>query len=843
MTNFFIFALPIVIAINLLLGAVVFFTHIRRLANRVFVILSITIAIWLACQYFGSITSSEVWLAFWIRQACVASSVMLLFFHLLQGTVARPELTFVHLLRRSWLWDIAVVAIAILCQTQFFLVGAHISTVASALPEPIYGPGFIIFVGFWIVAVTDLVRIFYLSMAQAEGVRRMELQVMAFGSVLALVPGVLLILMIPLLTGSSQSARFTPITVVIWHSVIAYGIATRHIMGVSELLRRVITYALLISFLAALYIFTSQIMLTLPLAEDNLRQTAVHMVAAIVIAVIFTPAKEFLQHRANRLFDEKHDDMSELLHRGGELARSITTIDALFHDFSRLLQTSLGLSHVQVYLRSGPQFVLHSHLGTVKTADVIGEADPLVQALKIERYPLLRDVLRRAGGSKLRLKAEHALARLNAETSVALKSNNGLVGFLLFSRRHNGRVFGRREEDTLMHLGDQMGIAIENATLYTRLQDARIYNEVLLDNLVTGVIAANTEGCVTVCNREAQRILQLTETQTIIGRPAQDFLPESIWGKLHTSLVSGRDIRDQDLILRPQSPDEQSVRYATAVFGGEGRIAAGVLLVIQDTSAIRKLEEQIRRNDRLASIGTLAAGMAHEIKNPLVCLKTFVQLLPSRYDDPDFRETFTPLLENEVNRINMIVSQLLNFSRPEKAKLVPLSLHLTLDAAWQLAAQQIKSKGLLFERHYSAGCDQLLGDHHLLGQVFLNLFLNGIDAMKRGGTLTVSTHTIKQPPHPWPHGQPAPNAWIEARIQDTGRGIKPEDRPRIFDPFFTTKANGTGLGLSVAHGIILEHQGVIDVTSAPGKGTCFCILLPLRDVSGGNNKHEQKGEA
>jgi len=765
------------------------------------------------------------------------------FFHLLQGTVARPEETFVHLLRQSWLWFVATVAIAVLCQTRFFLVGAHLSTTAHAIAEPIYGPGFILFVDFWIIAVAALVWIFYLSIAQAEGVRRMELQVMTFGSFLALVPGVLLILVAPLLTGSSQSARFTPITVVIWHSVIAYGIATRHIMGVGEFLRRTITYALLISFLSVLYVLTFRLMLSLPFAGENLRQTAAHVVAAIAIAVTFAPAKELLQHRANRLFDERHDEISELLHRGGELARSITTVDVLFHDFSHLLQTSLGLSHVRVYLRSGVQFVLHTRLGTVKPADVLGETDPLVQALQIESYPLLRDVLRRAGGSMLRVQAEHALTRLSAEAAVALKSTNGLVGFLLLGRRQNGRIFGRREEYALMHLGDQMGIAIENATLYTRLQDTQMYNEVLLDNLVTGVVAANTEGSVTVCNREAQRILHLTETETIMGRPAEDLLPEPIWDELHTSLVSGRDMRDRDLILRPQSPDEKAIRFATAVFGGDGRVAAGVLLVIQDTSTIRKLEEQIRRNDRLASIGTLAAGMAHEIKNPLVSLKTFVQLLPSRYEDPDFRNTFTPLLENEVDRINSIVSQLLNFSRPIKPTLVPLSLHVTLDTAWQLAVQQIKSKGLLFERHYNAECDRLPGDHHLLGQVFLNLFLNGIDAMERGGTLTVSTHTISQPPQPWPHGQQDTDAWIEVRIQDTGPGIEPDDRQRIFDPFFTTKANGTGLGLSVAHGIVLEHQGVINVVSSPGKGTCFCVLLPLLDASGENNKHEQKGEA
>ncbi|MEI7902115.1 MAG: ATP-binding protein, partial [bacterium] len=200
-----------------------------------------------------------------------------------------------------------------------------------------------------------------------------------------------------------------------------------------------------------------------------------------------------------------------------------------------------------------------------------------------------------------------------------------------------------------------------------------------------------------------------------------------------------------------------------------------------------------------------------------------------------------PLLGNEVERINAIVSQLLNFSRPVKPTLVPLPLHAALDGAWQLAAQQIKAKGLVFEHHYNAEHDRLLGDHRLLGQVFLNLFLNGIDATEPGGTLTVSTHRVGRPDQPWHHGLPEVDAWIEVRVHDTGRGVAPEDRQRIFDPFFTTKANGTGLGLSVAHGIVLEHHGMIDVESAPGTGTCFCVLLPLLAVSSGNDDNEKKG--
>ena len=841
MTNLFTIALLVVIAINLLLGVVVLFTHMRRTANRVFAVLSLVFALWLSCQYVGSTTASEVWLAFWIRQSCAISVFIPLVFHLLLCAVAQPEATLARLMRRKWVWLTAAVVAIGLCESPLFLVGARLSTEANAIPEPIYGHGFFFFVGYWIISVAALVWSCFRSLSRAEGVCRLELQILSIGTVFTLVPGILFVLLIPLLTGSAQSARFTPVTVAIWHGVIAYGIATRHIMGVGEFLRRIITVALLVGFLTVLYILTFRLLQSVLLDTDGLRDTTSHVAAAIMVALTLAPANAFLRRGAARLFDDGHDDLSRLLHKGGELARSITTVDALFHEFGRLLQESLGLSHVRVFLRSGSKFVLHTRRGAVEAAETIDEADPLLLALQAERYPLLRDVLRRAGGTTLQAQAERTLARLEAEAAVALKSNNGMVGFLLLGRRQRERIFGRREEDTLMLLGDQMGITIENATLYTRLQDARIYNEVLLDNLVTGVVAADTEGRVTVCNREAQRILSLSGRGAIIGRPAAEILPGPMWAELRDSLVSGWDVRDRDLVLRPQSPEEQSVRFATAVFGGEGRVASGVLLVVQDTSAIRKLEEQIRRGDRLASIGTLAAGMAHEIKNPLVCLKTFVQLLPSQYDDPDFRNTFIPLLGNEVERIDAIVSQLLNFSRPVKPLLAPIALHAVLDDAVQLAAQQIKAKGLVFERHYHAGRDRLLGDKRLLGQVFLNLFLNGIDATERGGTLTVSTRLISPPHQPWRHALQEADAWIEVRVRDSGCGIAPEDRQRIFDPFFTTKANGTGLGLSVTHGIVLDHQGLIDVESTPGAGTCFCVLLPLLAVSDGNDDEDEKG--
>lgn len=843
MINLFIIALPIVVTINLLLGMIVLATNVKRLANRVFCILSLVNALWLTCQYFGSITTSEVWLKFWIRQACAASVFIPLFFHLLRSAATQPNATVVQLMRHSKIWLTMVLATALLTQTRFFLVGAKLSTGGNALAEPTYGPGMFLFTGFWMLAVTNLIWRFFQSLTRSEGVYRLELQIMAYGTLFALVPGVVLILIMPLILGSSQSARFAPIAVAIWHSVIAYGIATRHIMGVGEFFRRTLIWALIACILAIVYLIVFNVVVALPFyGSQALLKSTAHVVAAIVIALSLAPTKKILKSRAEKLFESDHEELAQLVREGGELARSITTIDALFKDFSRLLQKALGITQMRVYLRKGTSFVPHDQHAVAETGGAtIPDTNPLVHALQTERYPILRDVLRRTNGTPLELQAERTMAIFDAEAAVALHAKNEMIGFLLLGRRKNGRIFGKREENALIFLGQEMGFAIENATLYTRLQEARNYNEVLLDNLVTGVIAIDKTMRITVCNREAQRILNIAEHTDIIGCSATKILPEPFLTELKTSLASGQGVRDKDCLIKLTANDEKSIRFATDVFSKDAQAATGALLVLQDTSALQKLQEQVRRSDRLASIGTLAAGMAHEIKNPLVCLKTFAQLLPDQYENPEFRKTFIPLLRNEVERINTIVTQLLNFSRPVKPELVPISLHAALDGALQLALQQVNQKQLVLAHRYHAEHDQMLGDQRLLGQVFLNLFLNGIDAMEQGGKLTVSTHLVNQPAQPWKHGAPRSGNWLEVRVHDTGPGIDTADRQRIFDPFFTTKTNGTGLGLSVAHSIIQEHNGVIDVESSPGTGTCFHVFLPALEVLNENNVENLKG--
>ena len=220
---------------------------------------------------------------------------------------------------------------------------------------------------------------------------------------------------------------------------------------------------------------------------------------------------------------------------------------------------------------------------------------------------------------------------------------------------------------------------------------------------------------------------------------------------------------------------------------------------------------QVQHQDRLKAVATLAAGMAHEIKNPLTAIKIFAEHLPTKYNDPDFRDKFKGVMVKEVDRVNNIVQQLLDFSKPKDPELKPASVQEILEETLNLLNSSFLSHRIEVVRDYKAD-PKLLVDRNQLKQAFLNLLLNALQAMPNGGTLTVSTFL---------NGKDE----FVVSIADTGVGIPEDQLAHIFDPFFTTKEAGTGLGLSIVHGIVTRHGGKINVQSALGQGTRFTINL------------------
>jgi signal transduction histidine kinase len=281
------------------------------------------------------------------------------------------------------------------------------------------------------------------------------------------------------------------------------------------------------------------------------------------------------------------------------------------------------------------------------------------------------------------------------------------------------------------------------------------------------------------------------------------------------------------------------VEVATAPLkGGDGK-DLGAVAMLRDLTVVRQLETQLRRSDRLAALGTLAAGLAHEIKNPLTSVLTFVRHLPRRFDDERFRERFQSVVPRELERINEIMERLLELARPSRLSFSLVRLPALLERAVDLYANQIEAKGIAVVREYARDVPPIQADEDAMYRALVNLVANALDAMGHGGRLTLRLA--------WNDGgapraaHRAFNRRIRIEVEDTGAGIAASHGERVFNPFFTTKDTGTGLGLAIAHKIVEDHGGAIDFRSLPGVGTTFRIVLPIvAEVSGAEERDDDE---
>lgn len=233
---------------------------------------------------------------------------------------------------------------------------------------------------------------------------------------------------------------------------------------------------------------------------------------------------------------------------------------------------------------------------------------------------------------------------------------------------------------------------------------------------------------------------------------------------------------------------------------------------------VMAMEEKIQRADKLTALATMAAGMAHEIKNPLSSMKVFAQLLPKKIDEPEYRKKLSEILPREIDRIDRIVEGLLDFAKSTAPTFTKVKIEAIIEENAKYFTDQLKTAGVKLKKSY-ASLPEVEIDKAQISQVFSNLILNAIQAMPEGGEISISTLAGKKIEHRL--------QTIKIQISDTGHGIAPERLNKLFDPFFTTKYGGTGLGLTITHSIVDGHKGFIDVASKIGRGTTFTVTLPV----------------
>jgi nitrogen-specific signal transduction histidine kinase len=818
--------------VQLCLGLTVFQANPRRKSNQCFLLLCLAICVWLAAFYFGFRAQNEFVARISIRAASVAGVLIITSFNLLRLSIREGQQGWHAILRHSRVWLLVSFGIIVLCQTNLFLQGGRMPPViGTGAPTPIYGSGGWVYGLYFVGGLLSIFVGAARDMRKAKGGERTELAFILIGGVSTVAFALLLAYALDFLVGPSKSILIAPFRAFIFTLVIAYGIATRKIMEVGVFLRRLMSYILLTLYLLALYALIWWLVDTVlhSTLADNARSIA-HVAAAIVVAFAMAPARGVSRRLAERLFISSHHlDFRATVSKAAEILSSVTTLHDLLHRFANTIAEAVGAERVLILLHGRDGYTTRYALTRSTEAQPgyqLPLDGPVAAYLMAHREPAVVDELHRIRQTPEVLGLVNRMRGMKIAVAMGIFSREHLAGIMLLGPRTSGRIYGGAEQNALQVLCGQLAIAIENAQLFTEVQNAKIYNETLLENLTTGVIAAGIDQRVTVFNNEAGQITKV-DAKDVLDQTI-DRLPLTLYHALGETLRTGKGRENSELLLG-MGAEAVTVRASTSIFHGQEGEPLGALMVLTDITALKRLELQIRRSDRLASLGTLSAGMAHEIKNPLVSIKTFAQLLPERYQDSDFRETFSNLIGHEIDRIDSLVNQLLRFARPTKPHLVPMHVHEILEKSLLLVGHRLYQKDIKLTRSWEANVDTIRADADQLEQVFLNFFINAMDAMKNGGELNISTQIRTDEEWISPLTQSNGEAYeiLRVTIRDSGEGISREDLPHVFDPFFTTKDYGTGLGLSVVHGIIQEHGGQIEVESELQKGTAFHILLPL----------------
>jgi two-component system sensor histidine kinase HydH len=344
------------------------------------------------------------------------------------------------------------------------------------------------------------------------------------------------------------------------------------------------------------------------------------------------------------------------------------------------------------------------------------------------------------------------------------------------------------------------------------LSRVRAFSDHLVQNMPAALAAIDNRGRIASFNRVAESILDLPAHQAL-GSPAAEVLPAPLLAETDAASNPGPGrVRE---IECPIGPDRVlSLEVSVSHLRSEEGDPIGSVVLFRDQSEVRALRREIARAQRLASVGRLAAGVAHEVRNPLSSIKGFATYFKERYRDVGEDLQIADLMIGEVERVDRVIGQLLDFARPVRIRIAATSLPELLADSLKLIEARAAEHGIQLELRVHEAVGDVALDEDRIRQVLLNLYLNAVDAMGRGGRLSVSADPTED------------RRGIDIRVADTGAGIAESDLAHVFDPYFTTKASGTGLGLAIVHNIMAAHGGEIRLKSRPGEGTVVILHLP-----------------
>jgi len=674
---------------------------------------------------------------------------------------------------------------------------------------PLY-PAYALYLLFvWILALATL----FAKWRAARGVTRVQLRYVAWAFLLSGFGGLTTNLILPWMTGRSTYSWFGPYFGVVLIALIAHTIIRHRLMDLRLVIHRSLTVA--IAAVLALVPVGVLVLLAWPrLAGLEVGELLI-LVGAVLAMGLVTP---FARDGATKLLDRyvyrTHANYQRTVREASTVLTRVLNMAELLSVLTTTLRDAIRPEGVAIYTAENSQLCRVACERPLETRRFEGP-DEMPRGVA-EYLARMSDAIAvdhfAAGPADSRESREvHAeMQTLNWAVVLPLLAENTVIGAIAIGPKLSGDPFYREDLHLLMTLANQAGVAVKNAQRYAEVVVAHEYVARIVASISSGVVAVNPAGRIILFNEAAAQLTGLTAAN-VYGRPVE-ILPAPLGAALKTAVRNGEVASTPEVALTHEATRRPVILTTSPVREVSGAIV-GAVSVFSDLTPFKQLETERRKAEKLAYVETLASGLAHEIKNPLVAIKTFAQLLPRRRSDEQFVDNFSRITTREVARIEELLARLRTLGQPSERPRVRLDLRAPLGEAVEVMQPTFAEKGIQVTVALPSEPVEIVADHDDVKQLVLNLLMNAYEATPPSGTVTAEVSSESN--------------LAVLTVADTGDGIAAELLERIFDPFMTTKARGSGLGLAISGGLAAMHGGTLRASNAVPRGARFTLNLPL----------------
>ena len=612
----------------------------------------------------------------------------------------------------------------------------------------------------------------------------------------------------------------------------ACAIVRYRLRDVEVIVKRSVGYAAVVAAMVAIYFGLERLAAEVFLDGSDQHNSIIALLATTVVVLLAGPVKKTIQTMLDRVYYRERFDYRRALTRFARDLSADLDLDRLSERLVNRVAETLGTDRMVLLLGRDPiaadvepenrQFHPIRWIGFDGPPSSLACASSIGERMLERQTVLLDDPI----GGRASAPGDVAFWRARGlYYFVPCVSGEETISIMALGRKESGEPLSSEDMALLAAVAGQVATALENGRLYGRLRQKageldrmRQFSENIVESLSDGLAVLDLDDRIIRWNAGFERLHGVPRA-TAIGRSLDEIFDADFVARLSAARAerpAGTALYRVPMLSGHEEPRRLRVKATTAPLLTPSGRTSGTMLIVVDSTARVQLEEQLQLSEKMASIGLLAAGVAHEVNTPLTGISSFTQMLLEDAEPEDPRTRLLEKIERQTFRAARIVNGLLNLARPGRTDTAgPVDINVVVGDVLVLLEHQFESGNIKVRRELAAPPPVVSGVEFKMQQVFRNLFLNARDAMPSGGWLTVRSRVEGE------------SAVIE--VADTGSGISPEHLSRIYDPFFTTKAvgQGTGLGLSVTYGVVQEHQGTIACASRPGHGTRFMLTLPL----------------